>query len=157
MRPPTAADGDRPAGEQGRTCPSAACHHEGTAVLGVMTGSGRLAYLPMPVPVDEAFAAALAANGRPENRYRFSAPCVQDRCPQWTGSGCGVIDHLLDDPADGAGGELPAGDPPLPACGIRRTCRWYAQRGAAACAVCPGVVADIGGTATYSSEPHEGH
>ena len=39
----------------------------------------------------------------------------------------------------------------LPRCAIRRTCRWFAQRGADACAVCPRVVADIGGTETYSS------
>jgi hypothetical protein len=37
----------------------------------------------------------------------------------------------------------------LPACAIRHSCRWYAQRGAAACAVCPQIVADTGGTLTY--------
>jgi hypothetical protein len=46
-----------------------------------------------------------------------------------------------------------ADSPPavLPACAIRRTCRWYAQRGAAACTVCPLIVADIGGVGTYRS------
>ena len=39
----------------------------------------------------------------------------------------------------------------LPHCAIRRDCRWFAQRGADACAVCPRVVADIGGAETYSS------
>jgi hypothetical protein len=39
----------------------------------------------------------------------------------------------------------------LPACGIRRTCRWFAQRGAAACGVCPLIVADTGGTQTCQS------
>jgi hypothetical protein len=39
----------------------------------------------------------------------------------------------------------------LPRCAIRSSCRWFAQRGAEACAVCPLVVADIGGTETYSS------
>ncbi len=37
------------------------------------------------------------------------------------------------------------------ACAIRRSCRWFAQGGAAACAVCPEIVADTGGTATYQS------
>jgi hypothetical protein len=30
----------------------------------------------------------------------------------------------------------------LPACGIRERCRWFAQEGSAACAVCPLVRTD---------------
>jgi hypothetical protein len=119
-----------------------------------MTGSGRLAYLPIPVSVDAAFAAMLRKPGRPESRYRFSEPCAEGRCPQWTGSACGVIDHLLDERADtgpAAAPEAHGAGPPLPACAIRRTCRWYSQRGAAACGICPEIVADVGGTATYRS------
>jgi hypothetical protein len=36
----------------------------------------------------------------------------------------------------------------LSACGIRQSCRWYFQRGAAACAGCPLIVAGMGGTGT---------
>ncbi|GEC04712.1 hypothetical protein SSP24_23670 [Streptomyces spinoverrucosus] len=111
-----------------------------------MTGAGRLAYLPVPVVVDQSFADRLEAAGRPESRYRFTGACVEGGCPQWTGTDCAVIDHVLDesdvtDPADGT----------LPSCGIRRDCRWFVQRGAAACAVCPTLVADTGGTVTYRS------
>lgn len=135
-----------------RACPSAFCD-EGASLLGVMTGSGRLAYLPMPVVVDSAFAARLQEEGRPESRYRFTQSCVEGACPQWTGQGCGVIDHLLDDPreTDGSNEEPTAADASLPACGIRRTCRWFFQHGASACAICPSVVADIGGSATHQS------
>ncbi|MFE9424843.1 hypothetical protein ACFYNO_17930 [Kitasatospora sp. NPDC006697] len=139
----------RQAGPGARTCPSGACGRDGAAVLGMMTGSGRLAYLPVPVPVDPAFAARLMAGGRPESRFRFSQPCAENGCPQWTGEGCGVIDHLVE---DGAAAEGPAdGATALPLCGIRASCRWFSQRGAAACSVCPSVVADIGGSATYRS------
>jgi hypothetical protein len=50
-----------------------------------------------------------------------------------------------------ASSEPPAPSRRLPACAIRRTCRWYHQRGAEACAACPLVVAEGGGTATYRS------
>ncbi|MEU8524918.1 MULTISPECIES: hypothetical protein [Streptomyces] len=117
-----------------------------------MTEQGSLAYLPMPVVVDPAFAARLQEAGEPERRYRFSRPCIEGACSQWTGEGCGVVDHLVDDDADGPEHRRVTDQGALPVCGIRRDCRWFSQRGAAACAACPTVVADAGGTATYRSE-----
>ncbi|WP_418957966.1 hypothetical protein [Streptomyces tritici] len=116
-----------------------------------MTEQGRLAYLPMPVVVDAAYASRLQEVGLPERRYRFSQPCVEGACSQWTGEGCAVIDHVLDDPPDDARAPDARETRPgtLPTCAIRRDCRWFAQRGAAACGACPTIVADIGGTATY--------
>ncbi|MDX3532628.1 hypothetical protein P1P75_41105, partial [Streptomyces sp. ID05-39B] len=81
-------------------CPSGPCH-EGGSVIGVMTEQGRLAYLPMPVVMDAAFVAGLQEAGYPERRYRFSRPCVESACSQWTGRGCAVVDHVLDEPSDG--------------------------------------------------------
>ncbi|MFJ6783495.1 hypothetical protein [Streptomyces yangpuensis] len=148
MSPTTDIGDERPARPvRPRSCPSGACR-EGASLLGVMTGGGRLAYLPEPVFVDRAFADRLDAAGRPERRYRFTEPCAESACAQWTGTACGVIDHILDGTA-GAG--VRREDGPLPDCGIRRDCRWFAQRGAAACSVCPTVVADTGGSATYRS------
>jgi hypothetical protein len=126
-----------------KSCPSAPCV-EGALLVGVKTESGRLAYVQPPTKIDAEFVARARAMGRPEARFRFSMPCSEAGCPQWTGSGCGVVDHVL--------AEEPEVEPgPLPNCAIRRTCRWYAQRGSRACSVCPGVVADTGGTETYSS------
>src|SRR5262249_57564945 len=84
--------------------------------------------------------------GKRGRGFRFSAPGVEAGCPQWTGHSCAVIEKVIEEeqPAQLESGRLPQ-------CAIRRDCRWFAQRGAAACAVCPRVVADIGGTATYSS------
>jgi hypothetical protein len=131
-------------GAEGKSCPSAPCI-EGALLIGVTTPSGRLAYFQPPARVDAQFVDHAEAEGHPERRYRFSLPCIEAGCSQWTGSGCGLADHLVEhDAVD----HTPA---KLPGCGIRRTCRWYSQRGAEACAVCPLVVADCGGTATYRS------
>jgi len=140
------------ADNQGRSgaCPSGPCH-EGGSIIGVMTEQGRLAYLPMPVVMDTAFASRLQDAGQPERRYRFSQPCIESACSQWTGEGCGVIDHVLDDLPDSECAQHARVTHPgvLPTCGIRRYCRWFLQRGAAACGACPTIVADTGGTATY--------
>jgi hypothetical protein len=136
-----------------RACPSGVCH-EDSSIIGVMTEQGRLAYLPMPVMMDTAFASRLQDAGHPERRYRFSQPCIESACSQWTGEGCGVIDHVLDDDTGSPCTEhhrtaSHPGSGVLPTCAIRRDCRWFFQRGTAACGTCPTIVADTGGTATY--------
>lgn len=142
--PTTTRRGDEPGATEPKSCPSAPCV-EGAVLVGVKTESGRLAYVQPPTRIDAAFVARARAMGRPEARFRFSLPCSEAACPQWTGSGCGVVDHVIDEePAQAVPGRLPT-------CAIRRTCRWHAQRGADACAVCPLVVADTGGVETYSS------
>jgi len=135
-----------PASDQGRqakACPSALCQ-EGAVLLGVVAPDGRVAFIQPPTRIDAAFVERARSLGRPERRFRFSSPCVETACPQWTGAGCGVVDHVLEEitPTSFAATALPA-------CAIRRWCRWHAQRGAAACAVCPRVIADTGGTMTY--------
>jgi hypothetical protein len=38
---------------------------------------------------------------------------------------------------------IPVGNAPgLPGCGIRQSCRWFHQRGEAACRICPEIVTD---------------
>jgi hypothetical protein len=172
------APASRAEGQAAKSCPSALCR-EDALLLGVVMPTGRLAYVQPPTRIDAEFVERAKALGHPERRFRFSSTCVEAACPQWTGCSCAVIDHLLDaGPADPAAGDDPkaranaapqssatpqgsatpqenataTGRTALPACAIRRTCRWYAQRGPAACAVCPLVVADTGGTATYRTE-----
>ena len=139
VEPGGSASGDQ------KACPSSYLH-EGALLLGVMTPSGTLSYVQPPTRVDADFVARARELGRPEARFRFSSPCLEAGCPQWTGEGCAVVDHVLEEeePVRLESGRLPH-------CAIRRDCRWFAQRGADACAVCPRVVADTGGTATYSS------
>ena len=115
-----------------RLCPSAPAE-PGALVIGVVQEDGRVAHLATPLRADAGF---LARETAPETRFRFSGSCVEGRCAQWTGSACGIIERVLarlDDATDAA---------PLPRCGIRRDCRWHAQRGAAACRACALVVTD---------------
>ncbi len=129
-----------------KTCPSRSCE-EGVHLLGVMTASGRLAYVSSPIRIGASFVDRVA-EARPEQRFRFSGPCVESSCPNWTGDSCAVAEVVI--------AEAQRGRPVtsrLPQCTIRRTCRWFAQHGGDACSVCPSVVADIGGTRTLRSGP----
>jgi hypothetical protein len=114
-------------------CPSARAE-TGNLLLGRVDADG-LQRLGAPLPVDQGFVEAVARNGPAERRFRFAGRCVEGACAQWTGQGCGVVERAvatLAAPADG----------PLPRCFLRASCRWFAQRGAAACAVCGLVVTD---------------
>jgi hypothetical protein len=129
-----------------KACPSALCE-EGALLLGVMTAEGRLAYIQPPTTIDSGFVDRAKERGHPERSYRFSSPCVEGGCPQWTGDHCG-IGELVAKEAPQTLAESPAR---LPNCAIRSSCRWHFEQGPAACAVCPLVVADVGGSQTYTS------
>jgi hypothetical protein len=72
---------------------------------------------------------------------------VEAACPQWTGESCG-IGEMIAEQAKAMPEPSSAG---LPTCAIRASCRWYSEQGRDACSVCPLIVADTGGTDTYSS------
>jgi hypothetical protein len=110
-------------------------------LIGVVEEDGRVANLGTPLPVDAGFLDAAGANGPPERRFRFSSRCVEGRCSQWDGSGCSLINRVLGYVMAAGALETPAS---LPHCAIRASCRWWRQRGAAACAVCPLVITDAG-------------
>jgi len=119
-----------------RTCPSAPCEVD-SIMLGVRTGSGRLAYINPPVRVtDEVFVELRRSEVAPERRFRFASTCTEADCGHWTGRACGLSDLLVDSEAVLAEGDT------LPACSIRSSCRWFFQNGRAACRVCPLVVTD---------------
>jgi hypothetical protein len=152
--------GDR----KGMLCPSSRAK-PGSELIGVRQDDGTVAILPQPLPVDEVFLRIAAEHAlAPEQRFRFTNKCVESGCSQWTGSRCGVIDQALTMMENAVGknvtpkreavatmqaveemgtrknavSEMPAES--LPACGIRPTCRWYHQSGAAACAACTIVI-----------------
>jgi hypothetical protein len=120
------------------TCPSAP-PEPGSALLGVVTGKGQVAYINPPVPATEEMLDGFTRSGIPiENRMRFSGPCMEHRCVQWVGGQgagrCGLIDHALVELSITEGAET------LPHCSIRATCRWFAQHKRAACAACPEII-----------------
>jgi hypothetical protein len=69
---------------------------------------------------------------------RFGCDCAEQGCVQWKGEDgagrCGLIDHALE------ALKVEVGPDHLPRCGIRATCRWFAQHDRKACAVCPQVI-----------------
>ena len=130
-------DGQEPRPAQ-RTCPSAPCE-PGAVLLGVFDADGKLGYVTPQARVNAQFAARVAAaDAPPEQRFRFAGACVEHRCAQWTGRSCGVIEKVL------VAAPPQQADAALPACSIRSTCRWFAQAGRDACAVCPLVTTDSG-------------
>jgi hypothetical protein len=68
-----------------------------------------------------------------ERRFRFTGPCINERCKQWRDGGCriGRMVAAIGEPT-----------PALHPCAIRGTCRWFAQEGAKACHGCAYVVTD---------------
>lgn len=125
-------------GRDRRVCPSSTCE-QGSILLGIVRADGRIAYLNPGIEVDEEFIETARKGRSPEKRFRFAAPCVEEKCTQWTGSRCGAIEHavaLQDEQL------LPEASEQLPNCAIRPSCRWFSQIGVRACRVCPFVITD---------------
>ena len=102
--------------------------------MGVIGPDGSVGFLGEPMEIDAEFVKRATKIGTPENRFRFTNPCAESGCSNWTGSRCGVADRILR--------ELEEAEPPdqLPACGIRPWCRWHKQSGAEACSACRFVI-----------------
>jgi hypothetical protein len=129
-------------------CPSARCE-EGAVLLGIVGSNGVVGYVRPQMRVDRDFVEAASGGRTPEKRFRFAGSCVEAACGHWTGSRCGVIDRVLHLRDEGA---LIESDE-LPHCTIRSRCRWFAQRGTEACAVCPLVVTDLTGPRAFGGRP----
>ena len=106
-------------------------------LLGIVSRDGTVAYLTPQVRVDKPFVDRARQGRTPEARFRFAQPCIESGCANWVGDHCDVIEQAV----QSSKLQQPiAGNRPLPRCSIRTACRWFAQRGAQACAVCPLVV-----------------
>ncbi len=121
------------------SCPSAP-PEEGAALFGIVQELGRIAYISPAIPVSTTLLRALHSHQvEIENRFRFTGPCMGERCEQWRSDRCSLVDAVV---ADTAAPEKPE----LAQCGIRATCRWFAQHRQAACAGCPSVIRKPAGT-----------
>jgi hypothetical protein len=119
---------------KGFLCPSAPAA-EKAILLGMIRSDGSVAFLKDRIEVTREFLDIAAKGAAPETRFRFSSTCIACACKQWVNGGCSVPERVA--------GLIPTADlidAPLPACSIRDQCRWFAQRGADACRVCPLVV-----------------
>jgi hypothetical protein len=118
-----------------KLCPSARAE-PGASLIGVVGPDGTVGMLRDPLEIDAAFLEQISADGlRPEQRFRFTAPCVEDRCSQWNGCKCTIPDQVR-------GWVEPDEARSLVPCGIRSACRWFGQDGPEACRLCPMVITD---------------
>ncbi|MEU3452923.1 hypothetical protein ABZ671_04880 [Micromonospora sp. NPDC006766] len=121
-----------------RMCPSTPVANA-TVFLGMITPAGRVAYVTPSTPADVALAAVDADSDAPiESRYRLAGPCVTSSCGFWTGDHCGLGARLTESYREA----VDPAEVELPKCAIRRTCRWFAEQGPAACPACSHVVTD---------------
>lgn len=115
------------------SCPSAQPEMPGARAFGVVLHheDTTVGYLEEAVPVTPELL-AMAGGVRPTEVFRIAAPCQTSRCEHWSHEQCSLVDRIV--------GLVPAASLKLPACAVRKDCRWYAQRGRAACVRCPSVV-----------------
>ena len=102
-------------------------------IHGVMDASGRVAHLQTAVPVTPELLASTYPL-RPTEVLRFSAPCAGGSCVHFANDACSLGERLVT--------ILPAAPQAVVPCAIRAGCRWFAERGRAACARCDAVVTD---------------
>jgi hypothetical protein len=123
-------------GEQERMCPSTSVGNS-TVFLGMITPARKVAYVTPQMPLDVVRDTLDDSEGALERRYRFAGPCVTSKCGFWTGEYCGLGAKLVESYQD-------TGEPQLelPKCAIRRTCRWFAEQGPAACSPCSYVITE---------------
>jgi hypothetical protein len=115
-------------------CPSAQPEMPDAQILGVVRGDTeerRIAYLNEFVPAT-ADILAQAAPAIPGEVFRLAARCETGKCTHFDGERCQLAVRIVD--------MLSPVTEQLPPCTIRKTCRWYAQEGRAACLRCPQVV-----------------
>jgi hypothetical protein len=115
----------------------------GSRVLGVVNADGRVEFLKQEVIVDKRFIEVAEEGRNPRKRFRFVNTCVEKGCTQWESGKCGVAEATVE-------AELPMADT-LPECGIRQSCRWFAQRGEVACRMCPEVITEL-----FAEDPSAG-
>jgi hypothetical protein len=117
-------------------CPSSTCE-VGAILLGVVQEEGQASLIIDRLVIDQAFVDVARIGRAPEKRFRFANTCIQGACRQWVNKRCTVIDAIIHDIGKSS---LPS---ELPKCSIQCQCRWHAQRGDEACAVCPEVITDL--------------
>jgi hypothetical protein len=126
-----------------RLCPSSRCE-AGNILLGIVGSDGSITFLGQRLEIDANFV-EIAKSGRPpEQRFRFSSPCLKPGCEKWTGSGCGVAEILN---ANASGLPASAAQQSLPRCSIRSECRWHGEYGNSICFACSWVITERGASA----------
>lgn len=110
---------------------------EQARVIGVVAGTvdePRIAYLKHEAVIDASAVPCVGAMNVTEV-FRFAAHCEDQLCAHFFSSRC-TLGRRLVDGVDPVVTELPA-------CTIRRTCRWFVEQGKPVCLRCPQVISLI--------------
>jgi hypothetical protein len=122
---------------QNYLCPSARCE-EGAILVGIVGADGVVGYVAPAMTLDPEFVKRSHEGRTPESRFRFAQPCAQHHCMHWKDKQCGLIGEFKQAVVEA--GIVPRESSSPPRCTISSECRWFAQLGMSACAVCPLVV-----------------
>jgi len=117
-------------------CPSARPDMDGSVVIGVVggtVGEPVVRYLREPLAVTPEVL-DLTSPVSPQEVLRFAAPCATSDCIHYDGAHCQLGKR--------AAKLISLTVFSLPPCGIRATCRWFAENGAAICRRCPAIVTE---------------
>jgi hypothetical protein len=123
------------------SCPAAPPHWPEAKIFGIAGGTidqPEITFLDEAVPVTPDLLAATTPVS-PREVFRFSADCRKDGCPHWSDEGpgrCTLVSTVLR--------EFDPVVTELPPCSVRKSCRWWAQEGRAACQRCAGIPTDNG-------------
>ncbi len=121
------------------SCPSASPDGRDVKLLGVVLASAdepQVSYVSQSVGVlVEDALRQVDAGVLPTRILRLSAKCERGACAQFDGHGCRLGRNIAE--------KVAPVESSLPACNIRRTCRWYAENGPAVCLRCSRVVTTV--------------
>lgn len=119
------------------SCPSAQPDMAEARIFGVVAGTlsePRIAYLKQRARVTREMLGSLGELD-PTLVFRYAGRCENARCGQYADGTCGLGKRILE--------QLPPVVDALPACQVRQTCRWFAERGAEICLRCPQVMTRV--------------
>lgn len=127
---------DKTTNQKTPLCPSARPEWNNPIIFGVITGTKdkpSVTYLKESQPITEELL-ALAQPVTPTEVFRIGGTCATEQCQHFDGANCTLAQRVVNN--------LPIVEDNLPACAIRRDCRWWLQEGKSACLRCPQVITD---------------
>lgn len=122
--------------EKTTLCPSARPDWQNSKVFGIVNGTVELpqvTYLKESLPITEELLKQIEPV-TPTEVFRIAGACATSNCQHFDGTNCRLAQRAV--------AHLPIVVEDLPACSIRRDCRWWQQEGKAACMRCPQVITD---------------
>jgi hypothetical protein len=117
-------------------CPSARPDDLNSVVFGIVGGTveqPEVQYLQETKPITEELI-ELAKPVMATEVFRIAATCITSKCMHFDGQDCKLAHRVAT--------QLPTVTEQLPACAVRRNCRWFEQEGKAACLRCPQIIRD---------------